>query len=961
MTTTKETGKTRSKQLLFETNLAVEDLIDSAANMLSVWKSDNERDKKKIGVGLRELMHVLQHINNNLKESFSLTQDKTLAKNKISEWRADTNVQLKRESILNPSFKGVTSSHYRIQQITTNKRSTAPPTSQRPLKKRNCNLPDPSCAFETFLLTNKPKHSSMYSVCEIVHYMLVNESSPLYEKSINKTYNFLLSNKVICFSLATLKKHHKLYKDTGILPSNGHDATRRGRPPKIEKENVTKLNDRVIENPGLVAGSSELTLDILDLSRQQRQVRGVDTSFDSTTVSSGSKKRYNHEASLDPKVSLVPKSSAKVQGSRRQTASTSHRNVMSQIATLVNANFVKGEWTDKPTNLPEGAKLAHKLIEDATGCSMRPIPTCQIFNYDFTSHYYLKLKPGLTRSDLHDNYVRVSSKAIESGSRKTKCPFFDGEEESCSGVNMKWMDCTNASGDVLPIVIVIKLSSDEMPQSTASILYIQIPGLSINSFKDVRSCDHPGWVVFVKPGASMSEFHQWYEELIIAPSYKMILEKRQHMPIAPYFPEYLCARVFSDSDMTNVKHATTAVNMAQSRKLGLHYIKVGAKTTSFTQPLDVGPSFKAKKAAAKVSEMNFTQSDNNLRLVVEQCFTMAAAKGELALKPRRREAIINLLADAPEIQERAFGGGKVVKAYIAAGFIDSVTKSCPDIHQVMMASNVNWESNKKMTKADFLAAAEECVGEMFRTGQIDESTYDRLDFPIDTDCSGTEYPLTSSRVDMARSMPMYTPDILRRKQEDLLAEFHKNRELWFNSQKAARNIISSAQRTLDEMLKIADGRRLACLSYADLNVFKLEQLSDFVKVRKVQNPLSPLKIPGAKNKGKPIDASQGKPCLLLLAKQFIEDDVIATEPDIPEPVMPIAISPNFEVRNYFRAMEVEDFIPSEQWIADASRVVLPIATNAQVQKWTNDLDGLRRESQLLAKKVLNRLPCISSD
>ena len=90
---------TMSKQLLFETNLAVEDLIDSTANMLSVWKGDSERDKKKIGVGLRELMHVLQHINNNLKESFALTQDKTLAKNKLSEWRADTNAKLKKDIV----------------------------------------------------------------------------------------------------------------------------------------------------------------------------------------------------------------------------------------------------------------------------------------------------------------------------------------------------------------------------------------------------------------------------------------------------------------------------------------------------------------------------------------------------------------------------------------------------------------------------------------------------------------------------------------------------------------------------------------------------------------------------------------------------------------------------------------------------------------------------------------------
>jgi hypothetical protein len=56
---------------------------------------------------------------------------------------------------------------------------------------------------------------------------------------------------------------------------------------------------------------------------------------------------------------------------------------MSQIATLLNFNFVRGEWTNKPTNLSEGAKFAHRTIERATGHPMRhPVPTDHILNYD---------------------------------------------------------------------------------------------------------------------------------------------------------------------------------------------------------------------------------------------------------------------------------------------------------------------------------------------------------------------------------------------------------------------------------------------------------------------------------------------------------------------------------------------------------------------------------------------------
>jgi hypothetical protein len=149
-------------------------------------------------------------------------------------------------------------------------------------------------------------------------------------------------------------------------------------------------------------------------------------------------------------------------------------------------------------------------------------------------------------------------------------------------------------------------------------------------------------------------------------------------------------RIWLDSDMTNIKFVTDAVNMAESRNNGLMYATVGAKTTSFTQPLDVGASFKCKKAAAKQSGLGIMGSHILFADQVEQCLEYATAKGELKLKSRKREIIKNVLADAPEIQARAFGGNKVQQAYVSSGFIDGVTFSCTDINQVMAASKVNW-------------------------------------------------------------------------------------------------------------------------------------------------------------------------------------------------------------------------------------------------------------------------------
>jgi hypothetical protein len=79
--------------------------------------------------------------------------------------------------------------------------------------------------------------------------------------------------------------------------------------------------------------------------------------------------------------------------------------------------------------------------------------------------------------------------------------------------------------------------------------------------------------------------------------------------------------------MINVKFLMDATNMAKSRDMGLTYAKVGAKTTSFTQPLDVGASFKCKKASAKLSGLGILGSHFSLVDQVEQCLEYATVKG----------------------------------------------------------------------------------------------------------------------------------------------------------------------------------------------------------------------------------------------------------------------------------------------------------------------------------------------
>jgi hypothetical protein len=217
------------------------------------------------------------------------------------------------------------------------------------------------------------------------------------------------------------------------------------------------------------------------------------------------------------------------------------------------------------TNLPEGARLAHRIIEKVTGHLMCPVATDHIVNYDFTSHYYCKLNGVTNYRDLKDEWVRVdSTSAVESGSRKIKSIFFDGEEESCGDVMIKWLDCTSESGDLLPIVILIRLGAEEMPDATLPMILMEIPGLNISSSKDIRATETVGWVVFLKSGSSMIDFHSWYEKKILHEHWKLIHEQRLKLTAHNTISDDECMQIWLDSDITNLKFVTDTVNMAES-------------------------------------------------------------------------------------------------------------------------------------------------------------------------------------------------------------------------------------------------------------------------------------------------------------------------------------------------------------------------------------------------------------
>jgi hypothetical protein len=88
--------------------------------MFEVWKGNNERAKKKLGGGLKQLVLSLHQINTNLKEAFRLTVDATLANNEISRIKSEINLKLKRAKIIETCTRGMSNAQQLRLKDTTN-------------------------------------------------------------------------------------------------------------------------------------------------------------------------------------------------------------------------------------------------------------------------------------------------------------------------------------------------------------------------------------------------------------------------------------------------------------------------------------------------------------------------------------------------------------------------------------------------------------------------------------------------------------------------------------------------------------------------------------------------------------------------------------------------------------------------------------------------------------------------
>jgi hypothetical protein len=107
---------------------------------------------------------------------------------------------------------------------------------------------------------------------------------------------------------------------------------------------------------------------------------------------------------------------------------------------------------------------------------------------------------------------------------------------------------------------------------------------------------------------------------------------------------------------------------------------------------------------------------------------------------------------------------KIEKAFVDAGFVDRVTKTCPDIYQMMSMCGTDFDKNRLRREA-FIDNLETVIAEHVRRGYVSEEFFDTLGVAVDMDAHGREYPLTLPLIseagpDNSVPKPKYNKNVL---------------------------------------------------------------------------------------------------------------------------------------------------------------------------------------------------------
>jgi hypothetical protein len=286
--------------------------LDGPKPHYCIIQVSDERAKARAIHDVTDIAKGLVAIDTFLKDTVKLHGKTTQCNEFISKLKSETNAAIKRAQPFTPKEKRKAPEDWRIASVLKEMKT---PSKKKP-KKSPVETPAAGSLASLLLEWKAPKNGTHYDLHELVTYMLDDHSSPIFQKSVPSVHDSLKGAKMIICGRSTLQRHCTMYRENHVLPRKGWDAVATGRPPHVPAELIPSLNDFVVQNVGVVAGSQQIHAAIQSHIDRDRMERNLPPRLSPTPITRGCLKNYEAQAASQPGVALVKASSARTQGAR---------------------------------------------------------------------------------------------------------------------------------------------------------------------------------------------------------------------------------------------------------------------------------------------------------------------------------------------------------------------------------------------------------------------------------------------------------------------------------------------------------------------------------------------------------------------------------------------------------------------------------------------------------------------
>ena len=108
---------------------------------------------------------------------------------------------------------------------------------------------------------------------KLVTLIEIDDNSPIYKSKLKPIADALVWGGNSIVNYHTLRRYICNYRNNLVLPTEGEEGTRQGKPPMVSQSRLLQLNDRVLNNIGKVDTMKDLSEDIISSIGDQQQAK----------------------------------------------------------------------------------------------------------------------------------------------------------------------------------------------------------------------------------------------------------------------------------------------------------------------------------------------------------------------------------------------------------------------------------------------------------------------------------------------------------------------------------------------------------------------------------------------------------------------------------------------------------------------------------------------------------------